>query len=77
MTAREVQRYGGRVAATAAIPVRGDRPVEATLTLSRVDTAQLSAEVPGLLRLTGLADGQAQLRFSIDDDPRTPRARPG
>ncbi len=68
VTAREVQRYGGRLSAEARVPVRGDRPVEGTVTLDRVDTARLSAEVPGSLRITGLADGQARFRLPLNGD---------
>ncbi len=70
VTAREIQRYRGRLSAEVRVPIRGDRPIEGTLTLSRVDTAQLAAEVPGSLRLTGRADGRARFRLPIDgDDP--------
>ena len=68
VTAREFERYGGRISAVATIPVRGTRPVEGTVTLSHVDTAQLSVAVPGWLRLTGRADGCARFQIPINDD---------
>ncbi|HZW31592.1 MAG TPA: AsmA-like C-terminal region-containing protein, partial [Isosphaeraceae bacterium] len=63
LTAQELQRYGGRISAEARVPVRGDRPIEGTIDLARVDTAQLSAEAPESLHLTGRADGQARFRW--------------
>jgi hypothetical protein len=68
VSAQELRRYGGRIAAEARVSVRGDGPIEATITLARVDTAQLSAEAPDSWHLTGLADGRARFRF---------RPRPG
>ena len=65
VTAREVRRYGGRFDAEARVPVRGGGSVEGTVTLARVDTGRLSAEVPGSLRLTGLADGRARFRLPM------------
>ncbi len=63
LTAEEVQRYGGRIAAEARVPVRGDRPIEGTIRLKRVDTAELSAEAPKSWRMTGVADGQGRFRL--------------
>jgi translocation and assembly module TamB len=61
--AQEFQRYGGRISAEARVPVRGDQAIDATIDLARIDSAQLSAETPVSLRLTGRADGHARLRW--------------
>ena len=44
VTAEEHQRYGGRVSAEARVPVAGDGPIEGTITLAKVDAAELSAQ---------------------------------
>ena len=64
ISAEEHQRYGGRVSAEARIPVAGVGPIEGTITLSKVDTAELSAHAPASAKLTGHADGQARFRYS-------------
>ncbi|MGP0063775.1 MAG: hypothetical protein ACLQGP_09280, partial [Isosphaeraceae bacterium] len=63
LIADEVQRYGGEIRAEAHVPVHGDRPVEGTIKLARVDTAELSAEAPESWKLTGRADGQVKFRL--------------
>ena len=63
LSAVETHRYGGRIAAEARIPVSGDRPIEGTISLKRVDVAELSAEGPASWRMTGRADGQARFRL--------------
>jgi translocation and assembly module TamB len=60
LTAEEVQRYGGRIAAEARVPVRGDRPIEGTMRLKRVDAAELTADAPESWKMTGRADGQGK-----------------
>ncbi len=66
VTAEEHQRYGGRVSAEARVPVGGDRPIEGTVTLAKVDAAELSsqADTNGSWKLTGHADGEARFRYS-------------
>ncbi len=63
LTAEEVQRYGGRIKAEAHVPVQGDGPIVGTVTLKRVDAAELSAEAPKSWRMTGIADGQGRFRL--------------
>lgn len=54
----EARPFGGRVSAEATIPVTGGGSAEGSATFSRIDTAQLSASLPGQdLKLTGRADG--------------------
>jgi len=72
LTAREVQRFGGRIDAEAKVPTGGGRPIEGTITLARVDTARLSTEVPGSIGLSGLADGQARFRLRPSSDRSGP-----
>ena len=66
VTADEHQRYGGRVSAEARVPVNGDRPIEGTVTLAKVDAAELSSEVKARdsWKVTGHADGHARFRYS-------------
>jgi translocation and assembly module TamB len=66
VAAEEHQRYGGRVSAEARVPVGGDGPIEGTVTLARVDAAELSAQANahGSWRLTGHADGQGRFRYA-------------
>ncbi len=64
VTAEEHQRYGGRLSAEARIPVVGGRPIEGTITLAKVDAAELSAHAPESMKMTGHADGQARFRYS-------------
>ncbi len=64
ITAEEHQRYGGRVSAEARVPVAGGRPIEGTITLSKVDAAELSAQAPESAKMTGHADGQARFRYT-------------
>ncbi len=63
LSADEVQRYGGEIKAEVRLPVGGDRPIEGTIKLARVDTAELSAEAPESWKLTGRADGQVKFRL--------------
>ena len=64
VTAEEHQRYGGRVSAEARVPVAGNGPIEGTITLAKVDAAELSAQANESWKLTGHADGQARFRYS-------------
>ncbi len=58
----EAQPFGGKILAKANIPVKGDRPITASLQVRNVDTGMLSAAVPnGALQLAGKADGDASL----------------
>ena len=63
LSAEELQRFGGQIQAEARVPVHGDRPIEGTITLEQVDTAELSAEAPKSWKLSGRADGQARFRL--------------
>ncbi len=72
LAAEEVQRYGGAIKAEARVPVRGDRPIEGTITLARVDTAELSAEAPESWKLTGRADGQVRFRLRPGSGGKVP-----
>ena len=63
LVADEVQRYGGEIKAEARMPVQGDRPIEGTITLARVDTTELSATAPQSWKLAGRADGQVRFRL--------------
>jgi translocation and assembly module TamB len=64
VNAEEHQRYGGQVSAEARVPAVGDRPIEGTITLAKVDAAELSSHAPASWKLTGHADGRASFRYS-------------
>ncbi|SIO66682.1 translocation and assembly module TamB [Singulisphaera sp. GP187] len=54
----EARPFGGRLSAEATIPVAGGGAAEGNLTFREIDTAQLSASIPGQgLKLTGRAEG--------------------
>ena len=72
LSAEEVQRYGGEIKGEARVPVSGDRPIEGTITLKRVDTAELSAEAPESWKLTGRADGQVRFRLRPGSGGKVP-----
>ncbi len=63
LSAQEIQRDGGRIAAEARVPVRGDLPIEGTIHLKHVDAAELTAEFPASWKMTGRADGQGRFRL--------------
>ena len=48
------------------MPVKGDRPIEGTVTLTKVDAAELSSEAKARdsWKVTGHADGHARFRYS-------------
>jgi translocation and assembly module TamB len=72
LSADEVQRYGGEIKAEARVPVHGDKPIEGTITLARVDTAELSAEAPQSWKLTGRADGKVRFRLRPGSGGKVP-----
>jgi translocation and assembly module TamB len=71
VTARELQRYGGRIAAEAHVPLQGSQPIQGTVVLERVDAAQLPAEAPRTLAMSGRADGRARFSLSPTDPAST------
>ncbi len=63
----EAHPFGGRLAAEVRVPVGTGKPTEGSASFTAIDTAQLTAAIPGQgLKLTGKADGQ--VRFSIPAD---------
>jgi translocation and assembly module TamB len=64
--AEEHQRYGGFVTAETRVPVAGDRPIEGTVTLAKVDAGELTADAGARTswKLTGHADGQVRFRYT-------------
>ncbi len=78
ITAVEHQRYGGKVSAEARVPSRGNGPIEGTVKLTKVDTAELAAEVKTQesWTLTGHADGQGWFRYTPTSAKSEP-AQPG
>jgi translocation and assembly module TamB len=63
----DARPFGGRLRAEARVPTAPGRPVEGTASFQGVDTAGLSAAIPGEgLKLTGKAAGQ--VRFTIPPD---------
>lgn len=78
ITAEEHQRYGGKVSAEARVPSSGSGPIEGTVKLTKVDTAELAAEVKTQesWTLTGHADGQGWFRYTPTSAKSGP-AQPG
>ena len=58
------------------MPVGGDRPIEGTVTLSKVDAAELSAGAPESWKLTGHADGQGRFRYAPGEQGRDQKTLP-
>jgi translocation and assembly module TamB len=63
----EARPFGGRLTADARIPLTSGKPAEGSATLRGLDTALLSAVIPGEgVKLTGKADGQVEFRIHTD-----------
>ena len=63
----EAHPFGGTLKVEARVPVTPGQPTEGSASIAGLDTARLSAAIPGEgLKLTGKADGQVQFRLPPD-----------
>ncbi len=67
ITGLEAAVFGGKVTGDARIPTTPGRPLDVSTTLKGIDTARLSAALPGKsVKLSGVADGRLKVVMPLD-----------